>query len=130
MDRNEIRHDPRHLGVPSGASKMVSEPMIRSAQTVHLSYTNTISISKWTEMRFHMTHVTWQFHHVHPKRFSSLWYFRRKPCTFLASDYHYFQIDGNELPLQPRHLGVASGASKTISKPMVHLVQTMQLSCN
>jgi hypothetical protein len=41
MDRNEIRHDPRHLGVPSGASKMISDPMVRSMQTMHLSYTNT-----------------------------------------------------------------------------------------
>ena len=24
---NEITHDPRHLGVPSGASKAISEPM-------------------------------------------------------------------------------------------------------
>jgi hypothetical protein len=34
---NEILHDPRHLGVPSGASKMISELTVRSAQTVHLS---------------------------------------------------------------------------------------------
>ena len=33
--------DPRHLGVPSGASKTISEPMVRLAQTVHLSCTNT-----------------------------------------------------------------------------------------
>ena len=26
-DRNEIRHDPHHLGVPSGASKMIFEPI-------------------------------------------------------------------------------------------------------
>ena len=34
---NEIPHDPSHLGVPSGATKMISKPMVRSAQTVHLS---------------------------------------------------------------------------------------------
>jgi hypothetical protein len=49
---------PRHQGVPSGASKMISEPMVRLAQTVHLSCTNTNTVSKWTEIRFHMTHVT------------------------------------------------------------------------
>ena len=43
---NEIPHDPRHLGVPSGASKTISEPMVRLAQTVHLSYINTNTISK------------------------------------------------------------------------------------
>jgi hypothetical protein len=58
MDQNEIAHDPRHLAVPLGVSKMISEPMEHSAQTVHLSCTNTNNVSKWTEMRFHMTHVT------------------------------------------------------------------------
>ena len=99
MDRNKIPLEPRHLGVPSGASKMISELMVRLAQTVHISCTNTNTIqtdrneiplerrhlgvpsrasktiskpivclaqtehlsntvSKWTEMRFHMTHVT------------------------------------------------------------------------
>ena len=29
---NEIPHDPRHLGVPSGASKTISEPMVRLAK--------------------------------------------------------------------------------------------------
>ena len=37
MERSEIPLDPRHLGVPSGASKMISEPMVRSTQTMHLS---------------------------------------------------------------------------------------------
>jgi hypothetical protein len=38
MDRNKIPHDPRHLGVPSGASETIP----------------------------------------------TLWYIRRKPCTYLA----------------------------------------------
>jgi hypothetical protein len=58
MDRNEILHDPRHLGFPSGASKMISEAMVRLVQTVDLSCTETNSISKWTETTFYMTHVT------------------------------------------------------------------------
>ena len=56
-----IAQDPRHLGLPSGASKMISEPMVRSAQTVHLTYVMVSTIAKQTE---------------------------------------------NELPLEPRHLGV------------------------
>jgi hypothetical protein len=40
--QNKIQHDPRHLGVPSGATKMISEPIVRSAQTVHLSRTTVI----------------------------------------------------------------------------------------
>jgi hypothetical protein len=57
-DRNEVRHDRSHLGVPSGASKMISEPMLCSVQTVHLSSIKIVSISKWTKIRFYMTHVT------------------------------------------------------------------------
>jgi hypothetical protein len=30
-------HDPRHLGVTLGSSKMIFEPVVRSAQTIHLS---------------------------------------------------------------------------------------------
>jgi hypothetical protein len=58
IDRNKILHDPRNLGVPPGASKTISELAVHSAQTMHLSYTETNSISKRTEMRFYMTHVT------------------------------------------------------------------------
>ena len=49
MDQNEIRHDPRHLGVASGVSKMISEPMVHSAQTVHLTYIKVGTIAKQTE---------------------------------------------------------------------------------
>jgi hypothetical protein len=53
-DQKEIPHDARHLGVPLGASKTISEPMVRSAQTVHQSST----VSKQIKTRFDMTHVT------------------------------------------------------------------------
>jgi hypothetical protein len=58
MDQNDVSLDPRHLGVPSGASKTISEPMLRSEQTVQLSYTDTNIVSKRTKMSFHLTHVT------------------------------------------------------------------------
>jgi hypothetical protein len=54
----ETSIQPHHTGVPSGAFKMISEPTVRLAQTMHLSYIKTNTVSKWTEMRFHMTHVT------------------------------------------------------------------------
>jgi hypothetical protein len=121
MDQNELPLEPRHLEVPSGASKMISQRMACLAQTVNLSCpTVTLSpnisnwdstdpchslwyirrkpctylaspngviltVSKWTEMRFHVCHVTKLFHRVHPKRLLSLWYVRHKPCTYLAS---------------------------------------------
>jgi hypothetical protein len=59
--------EPRHVGVPSGAFKTISKPTVRLAQTVHLSYTDTNTVSKRTEMRFHMTHVTLVFYLVCPK---------------------------------------------------------------
>jgi hypothetical protein len=52
---------------------------------LHLSWTDTSTIYKWTKMRFHTTHVTLEFHQVHPKRFLSLWYVRHRPCNYLAS---------------------------------------------
>jgi hypothetical protein len=41
-----------------GASKTISEPMVRLEQTMHLSCFDTNSVSKWTNRSFHMTHVT------------------------------------------------------------------------
>jgi hypothetical protein len=174
MDRNEIPHDPRHLGVPSSVSKMISNPTVRSAQTVHLSCVKIRTISKWSEMSFNLSLVTKECHRVHQKWFFSLWYIYCKLCTYLAptltlspnrlkwdstrptsprrtfrcidtyfwaygmfcanrapilrQDYHYLQTDRNELPLEPRHLGVPSGASRMISGPMVCLAQTVHLS--
>ena len=61
--------------------------------------------------------------------FPSLWYVRRQPCTHLASRLASSPNARNELPLEPLHLRVASGASKTISDPTIHLVQTVHLSC-
>jgi hypothetical protein len=138
---------------------MISDPMVRLAQTVHLSCVKISTISKQTETSFHL----------------SLWYVSHKPCTYLAlsltpspngpkwdltwpmslrgsigcvqnsfqangtfganrapilrQDQHYLQTDWNELPLELRHLGVLLGASKMITEPMVRLAQTVQLSC-
>ena len=56
MDRNKIPLEPRHLGVLSGAVKMISKPCLE--QTVHLSCTNTNTISKRTETTFHLSLIT------------------------------------------------------------------------
>jgi hypothetical protein len=58
MDRSEIQHDPSHLGVPSGVSKKISEPMVRLGQTVQLSCIKISTSSKQTEMSFHLGLVT------------------------------------------------------------------------
>ena len=40
-DRNELPLEPHHLVVSSSASKMISKPMVRLAQTMHLSCIDT-----------------------------------------------------------------------------------------
>jgi hypothetical protein len=82
---NELAVESHNLGVPSGVSKMISELMVRLVQTITLSCTDTNSISKWTETRFHRTHVTEGFHRVRPKQFLSLWNSYHKLCTYLMS---------------------------------------------
>jgi hypothetical protein len=82
---NRAPPDPRHLGLPSRVSKLIYEPMVRLTQTEHLSCTDTNTISKQIQTRFHMTHLTWEFHRVPPILFLRLRYVLRKPYTNLAS---------------------------------------------
>ena len=117
--------EPRHLGVPSGASEMISESCL--AQTVHLSCTYTNTISKRTKTRFHLTLVTQEYHRVRPKRFMSLWYVWHKPCTYLALILTLYPNGSKRDSLEPRLPGVLSGAVKMISEPC--LEQTVHLSC-
>jgi hypothetical protein len=86
MDQNKIRHEPRYLGVPSGASKMISDPVVCLVETVHLCCTNANAVSKWTETRFHMTHVTLEFHRVGPKQFLSILYVGTNHVPILCQD--------------------------------------------
>ena len=102
---------------------MISEPMVRLAQTVDLSCTDTNTVSKEKEVRSHMGSGA-------SKTIS-------EPTVRSTQTVHLscFKIstmsekDGNELPLEPHHLVVPSNASKTISDPMVCPAQAMHLSC-
>jgi hypothetical protein len=127
--RTELPLEACHLGVPSSASKTISMPMVYSVQTVLLSCTDTNTISKRTKTRFHMTHVTYDFHRLHPKLFMMYWYVQCKLCTYLVSRLALSPNGSNRAPPDPRHLGVPSGASKLIYDPMVRLTQIVQLSC-
>jgi hypothetical protein len=42
MYRNEIPHDPRHLGFPSGTSNTISECIVHLGQCVHLCCTDSL----------------------------------------------------------------------------------------
>ena len=63
-----------------------------------------------------------------PKRFLSLWYIRREPCTDFESRLALSPNGPKRASLELRHLGVPLGVSKTISEPMVRLAQTVHLS--
>jgi hypothetical protein len=107
---------------------MISMPMVCSVPTVHLSCTEANTVSKWTKTRFHTTHVTYEFHRVRPKLFMRRWYVQCKPCTNLASRLALSPNRPNQAPPDPHHLGVPSGASKTIYEHVVRLTQTEHLS--
>jgi hypothetical protein len=110
MDQNELPLEPCNLVVPSGASNMIFEPMVHLAQTMHLSCTNTNIISKLTEIRFHRSHTTKEFHRVRQK-----WFF--KPMVHSAQTVHLSCVK------------IIIGCVKMISEPMVRLAQTVHLSC-
>jgi hypothetical protein len=61
MDQNKLLVEPCHQGVPWGLYKTISEPVVRLAQTVHLSCIDKNTIVKRTDTRFHRTDVTNKF---------------------------------------------------------------------
>jgi hypothetical protein len=58
IDQNELPLDSGHVGVSSDVSKMIFEPMVRSAQTVHVSCVKINIMSKQTETSFHLSQIT------------------------------------------------------------------------
>jgi hypothetical protein len=130
---NWIKHPLElcHLGVLSGASKTIFEPTICLAQTVHLSYTNTNTISKWTKRDavVQTVHLSYPRHLRVPSGVSKT---ISDAVVHLAQTVHLSWVKIStifELPLETRDLGVPSGASKMISKPVVHSAQTVLVSC-
>jgi hypothetical protein len=63
----ELPLEPRHLGELSGAYKTICEPMVRLAQMVLLSCSDTNTITERTKTRFHMSHITQEFHRLRLK---------------------------------------------------------------
>jgi hypothetical protein len=125
MNPNKISQDPHHLGLPSGVSKMIYEPVVHSTQTVHLSCFKASTVSKRTKSSFHLSLITLEHHWVRPKPFLSLWYVWRKSCTDTNTAPNGPKRDSTD----PRHQGVPLSVSKMISKPVVRSAQTIHLSC-
>ena len=94
---------------------MISKPMVRLAQTMHISCIDTNTVSKRKEVRLHMTHVTFGVPSGATKMiYEPMVCSMQLPCVKISMISKW-----GELSLEPRHLGVPSGASKAISKPMV-----------
>jgi hypothetical protein len=128
--RKRIPHDPCHLGDPSGASKIISEPVVCSAQTVPLSCVKISTISKRSESSFHLSLVTRLYQRACPKWFLKQWHVWRKLWTYLVPTQTLSPNDQNEILPNPHHIVVTSGVSNTIFEPMERSVQTMHLSCS
>jgi hypothetical protein len=127
-DRNELPFEPRHLGVTSGASKMISEAIEHLVQTVHLSYTETNTARngpKWASIWALSPRSTTRciqnhflafgtyganhapiMHRVPPKWFSSLWYVRCKPCNYLESRFAQY-------PNGPKRASIWASSSRS-----------------
>jgi hypothetical protein len=93
MDRNKLPLHIHYLGVPSGAPKAISMPVVDSSQTVHLSCTEINIISKQSETSFHLTHVTFEYPSGASKMIS-------KPMVRSAQTVHLFGTETNTISKQ------------------------------
>jgi hypothetical protein len=84
MERSEIPHDPHRLGVPSGVSNMISEPMVHSTQTMHLSCIKITTISKQTENELSLEPRLLGVPSGVPKMISVPMVVWHKPCPYLS----------------------------------------------
>jgi hypothetical protein len=103
--------------------------MVHSAQTVHLSCIKISAISKRTEQASTWASSPSSTIVCIQNDFWAYGTFGVSRAPILCQDSHHLQTDRNELPLERRHLGVPSSASKMISKPNVCLMQMVHLSC-
>jgi hypothetical protein len=129
MDRNKILHDPRYLGVPSGASLNISELTVRSTQTVPYLESRLVLSPNEPKRASIWAPSPWSTIRCVQNDFCGYCTFGANRAPTLNWNLHCLQIDRNDLPFEPRHPGVPSGASKLNSKPMVRLAQTVQLPC-
>jgi hypothetical protein len=84
-DRIELPLEPHHLGVGTSSSKTISMPTVCSVQTMLQPCIDTNTISKWTKTRFHMTHISYEFHQVRSKLFMTYGTFGANRAPILCS---------------------------------------------
>ena len=125
MDRNELPHHSRRLGVPSGVPKMISMPVIHSAQTMQLSCAEINTVSKRTEMSFDLTLVPRSTIGCSQNDFQD---YGRSVQTM-----HLSRMETNAIPRRTKTsfnltYKYHPGVPKAISTPVLHSVQTVHLS--
>jgi hypothetical protein len=120
--------DPRHLEVPPGVSKIISEPMVRSAQTMHQSCIKIRTISKGTKSSYHLSLVTLEYHRLRLKWFLSLRYVWRNPCNYLTPT-PTLSLNGTKWSSTWSTLPWSSIGCKPC-KPCTYLAPTLMLSPN
>jgi hypothetical protein len=140
LSQNGSKRDstwPTCLGLPLGVFKMISEPMVRLAQTAHLSCVKISTISKRTLTSFHLCLITYEFRRVRPKQFLSRWYVRRKLCTYIAPTITLSPNGPKRDSIWPTRLGLPSGVSRWFMslcyvwhKPRTYLASRLTLSPN
>jgi hypothetical protein len=128
-DQKKLQLEPRHLGVPSGASKMISKPMVRSVQTVHYLPPTLTPSQNGPKQDSRCPKSPRSSIGCVKNDFWAYDIFGANRETILCQYMHYLQMDRKKLALEPCHLGVPSGVSKIISEPILRLVQTVYLCC-
>jgi hypothetical protein len=121
--------EPCHLGVPSGASKMIFEPMVCSMQTMHLSCIKISTISTELKQIFIWASSPRSTIGCVQNDFWVYGMFSTNRAHILCRQQHYLQMVQNKISHDPCHLRVPSGASKTISEVVVRSAQTVHISC-
>jgi hypothetical protein len=137
MGQNDIPQDPCHLLVLSDASKMISKPVLRSAQTVRLSCVKISNISNELNQACTWASSPRSIIGCIQNNFWSYGMFSTNRAPILHRHQHYLQMDQNEIPHNPRHLGVPSSASKMIyelwyvwHKPCTYLASRLAITLN
>jgi hypothetical protein len=124
MERRDTSHDPHRLGVLSSASKTISEPLVHSTQTAHLSCVKFSTTYKRIELSLEPHHLG-RASGASKMIPESMVHLAQKYAPILHRHYHCLQIERSEIPHDSHHLGIPLGASKRISKPMVRSTKTM-----
>jgi hypothetical protein len=116
MDRNEHLLEPCHLGVPSGAFKTISEPMVFLAQTVHLSPNWPKRDSTWPSSPSCSIRCV-------QNDFWAYGMFRAKSCTYIMSRLALSPNGPKRASTWASSRRSPSRAFKMISEPTVRLLK-------